>query len=41
MDSTEEIVKKFEALCGEYALEDIDADKLKKEVIDVIENYSQ
>ena len=40
MNATKEFIKKFQKLCEEYAYEDIDTGILKKEIINIIDNYS-
>ena len=37
--SEESFMEEFEALCEKYALDDIDADKLRKMIDEVIDDY--
>ena len=40
MDETQELIDKFDKLCEEYATEDIDTDRLKKGLINIVDNCS-
>lgn len=35
----EAFMKRFEALCDDFAFEDIDGEELKKQVVQCIDNY--
>ena len=38
--ATKELVEKFDNLCEKYSCEDIDVKMLKKQINDVIDNWS-
>ena len=37
---TQQIIEKFEEVCEEFANDDVDAKLLKKEINNIIDNYS-